>query len=96
MNQYIVPIGNLCRQTAKYSHKLEFKKNKFWKGNDSYEAVSLEKAAQEFIEFCKQEKVKSGLEVVIVFHGGQNDFTLLNALASVNKDKEFLEVICGC
>ena len=40
--------------------------------------------------------MKSGLEVVIVFHGGQDDFTLLNALASVNKDKEFLEVICGC
>ena len=95
MNHYIVPKGNVCKQAAKYSHQLEWKRNKFWKGNDCHEAVTLLKAAEEFIDFCKQEKVKTGLEVVLVYHGGQDDITLLNALASVNKDQDFLNVICG-
>ena len=48
------------------------------------------------IEFCKQEILKSGSGGCHSVPWGQDDFTLLNALASVNKDKEFLEEICGC
>ena len=95
-NKYIVPNGNLCTQAAKYSHKLQWKKNKYWKGSESYEAVPLEKAAKEFIDFCKKEKLNTGLDVLLVYHGGQDDYTLLNAFASVNKDEDLLEVICGC
>ena len=58
MSKYIVHEGNICRHADRYSHKLECKKNKFWKGTDSYEAVTLEETAEELMDFCKEEKGK--------------------------------------
>ena len=63
MKKYVAPKGNICKQAARKSQKLEWKKNKFWKGSDSYEAFSLEEASEEFMDFCKQERVRSGLKV---------------------------------
>ena len=47
------------------------------------------------MDFCKQEKVRSGLKVVVVYLGGQDDYTLLNAFATVKRDEYLLHVICG-
>ena len=38
---------------------------------------------------------ESGMQVVVAYHGGQDDYTLLNAFASVKKDEDLLDVICG-
>ena len=35
------------------------------------------------------------MKVVVAYHVGQDDYTLLNAFASVKKDEDLLDVICG-
>jgi hypothetical protein len=45
------------------------------------------------MDFCKQENARRGLKVVVVYPGGQDDYTLLNAFATAKKDLLF--VICG-
>ena len=97
VNWYVIPEGEIDAGQARFSHKLRFVKGRYFrgKGKESYQAISFEAAADEFIKFCKKEQELTGKEVVIVFYDGKDDFVLLNNLASTKQDREFLEQIAG-
>ena len=53
INSYIIPQGKISAEHARFSHKLRFVKDRYYRGSDkeSFKPVNFEEAAKSFIQF---------------------------------------------
>ena len=96
-NTFIMPQGVIDRCGSLMSHKITKQGNNLMQRNILVNSVSLSEALMSFINYLKDlnRNDQTNNKVTIITHGEQDIVTLLNALAKIRKEKEFLAEICG-
>ena len=96
-NTFIMPQGGIDRCGSLMSHKITKHGNNLMQRNILVNSVSLSEALMSFINYLKDlnRNNQTNYKVTIITHGEQDIVTLLNALAKIRKEKEFLAEICG-